>query len=586
MATIEHYMTTLEKAALNAVSEEEKLAKRLSFDGKTGLEGPQRSAVFRDYMNKLMARYPYDKDNKDLDKTLNQIEVYPADDMHAFLQQFNTPNRQVLAPDEYYKVQEAAKILPLLQGVAKEGDDWYSKSTRDLKEAGLRAGFPVEYQSGYADFLNQIADMQTTYDRAKLLKDAQDSTTAYGLKRLVAPTAWKEFENALATGGDYDKGDAVRSGAIDALANSIILSGPTVVSKAMPTSKVLSQWVSPLVQASGEFDRQVLADALSKNGVEFEAAPIVTTGAAGATIPSIIGVAQRLASKIPGKKAQEFARGIAKANKLGDPVENEADELLDAVTAYGKAAKTNNAIKQTNEVLQKIKQGMIELDATTPGATSAVNVGGVMKPISEMNTVASYPMELSEAMRLINTNRVPKYAELFGIKPTNGAYKADDILNAYRKKINANLGVNDKGEFVLVNSNPLLTPAEAAGMSPAQLNTYQSLFPARYADAVASSPSLRAGYAVGSKLGEYGGAAEATLKPVQVNDLFNLVTGDGLKKPTYQSTKTYQDNAKKANKYKADTRTPTNSMDTYLKSKNVKDLFDLVFKKKEEDEEE
>ena len=587
MATMTDYVLTLEDAVAKALEEENKIAVRTSFDGKTGIGepgDPLYEAAFKNYMDKLKKAYPYDKNNKDLDKTLNRIKMFPAEDLHAYLQQFGSPARQAMSPTEYYRVQEASKILPLLQGIAAKGNDWYSMSSKDLKEAGLKAGFPVEYQSGYADFLNQIADMQTTYDRSKLLKDAQDSTTAYTIKKLLAPTAWKEFENALASGGDYDKGDAVRSGAIDALANSAIIGGPTAVARIPGATTYAVNLASPLVQMLGETGRQLATEKLSKNGVEGEVAPILTTGAAGATIPALVGSVQRLVSKIPGKKAQQFARGLAKANKAGDPVDNETEDLVEAVKNYNKGIETSDKIKDLAERLKTIKKSFMEMDEQ-PGVHSEVLVNGEMRPISEMNTNAVIPMELGPALRLVETNKVPDYAKALGITPKNGVYSANDILSAYKKPINTNIGLDDEGKFFITEGNDLLNIRDVPTMSPAQLKTYQSLFPARYAEAAASDPHMRAGYAVGSKLGDYGGMLEATLKPVDLNDLVRIGTGEA-KPKSYQQTNVYKENEKLAKKYNSDKRNPKNAMNEYLKAKNVKDLFDLVFKKKEEDEEE
>ena len=204
-----------------------------------------------EYREALKKKKPF---SEITEKQLSDIYEFPDE----AVMQWVDGNFKGPSPWEVQKSIEASKILPLLLGAAEDGKDWYSRSAIDLQGIGKKDfGYNTSTPEGFQDFLQLLGEYQQQYDRANLLKEAQDSTSAYGLKRLIAPTAWKEFENAVTSGGDYDKGDAVRSGAIDALANSVIIGGPTAVSRIPVLSKYAVNAFSPVVQMLGEAGRQV-----------------------------------------------------------------------------------------------------------------------------------------------------------------------------------------------------------------------------------------------------------------------------------------------------------------------------------------
>lgn len=571
------YYDIMRKAAREAVAEADKIAKKIGSKGlgKPGDEAYDRT--FNDYLNKLMDEYPYD-DAGTTENVLNLVANFPAKNMRDFLYRRGSTNPS-MSPTQYYDYMKSSEVLPLLQGVAKEGNDWYSMPIQDLLEKGADFGYPVSEPAGRADFLKRVADAQTKLDRAKLVKEVQDSTDLYAIKKLITPTAWNEFENALATGGDYDKGDMWRTGATDALTNAFIATSPgsaanvsskltPLLQKLIPATKgsFVTGIANPAIAMGSEGARQILAEKTSNNGIEAELSPVITTGAAGATIPALVGSVQRLVSKIPGKQAQQFARGLAKANKAGDPAELEAEAIEDVVNTYNKGTSLKKAISDANKSAERWKQAVKDVEdigemngwVTTSGVRSADIKPDV--PIS---------MELNEAIKLLNTNKVPEYAKALGVAPNNGQYSASEILKAYKKPIRANVGVNKDGKYVLVEdnplfsaNNPLLTAEEKVpGMSPKELSTFQRLFPARYAEAAQANKALDMGYKTGNIIGTLGGAIESTFKPVSIDNVTRAISGDA--RPDYQRSTWY------------------NKMD-----KHSKKLFDAILKKKEEEDEE
>ena len=534
------YVDSLSKAVAEAVAEHDKLAKRMSFNGDgSGLGAPGDELydkVFDDYMDKLTKHYPFDSITPEL---LTLISTYPSEKMHDFLQQYDLGDRrQAMSPDEYYTQQEAAKILPLLQGVAKEGEDWQSLPTDELKKKGFELGYPTFLsKDAYATFVNDLAKAQTDLDRAKVLKEMHDSGW-YLPNALFFPSTTRAIENAVATGEGGSKGHIAALATGDVLANSIIGGAPGMTNNIF-ANPIASGILSAIVQGAGEAGRQVYANKLDDQ--EVEVAPILGAIGAGMTRPAMIGTAQGAVSKLPTKAAMDFARGISKATRAGNPVYSERTALEALLKGYNK------------------------------DIAPYWNTGNI--------TTAK---ELSNASKYLFSNKVPKISKVTGV-PVKGDHTidAESVLNFYDKPIveaikrdgnrwvPAELTADELTRFKASNPNSAILHA-------GNVNEYRELFPAAFTDRARDNTASRLGLLTGELIGGIGGRVEPMIK---VNP-FNI----GNTKPKYTDASWYKDIKKEAKKYDAE-RPLKPGQDDYFNAQRVKDLFDAIFKKKEDEEE-
>lgn len=550
------YARTLEKAALDAAKARVKQYNQYNKELSRDEADKMSRAYFDDFLKKLETAYPYDKVTLD---DLSAIKNYSSDKMQEYLYQFNAPNRQALSPTEHVKAIKAADILPLLQGVAKDGRDWTSMDNMELKKFGYDHGYDVKNKEGYAKLLKDIGEQQINYDRAKIAQEAKDQMGwTYVPRQVIAPSAMQEFENAIMTGGDYDAGTAAKMGAVDALTNAAMWEAPSI---RYVKNNLTNGILGAIAQAGGEATRQGLEAGLSDNGQSFDIAPVVFAGSAGATRPALVGGIQQKASQFEGETAKQFSRGLARATRSGDPVAAERDNLVKKIDTYNNIVrKVQESENATKEYIKKHGIPEESLTSTSPSDVYALLAGA---------------------------NDIPDIAKLFGVKykkgqpidakkilaeydkPTVSTYKYDDsgkVVLTNRKtsrygdamqkknpKYNAPDVVIDRRGFATSVDDPLSKKAASngagithkAGYSQAQnlfpgkfeLNAttdplYRSLFPQRYAEVMAGTTRPYAlGVLTGHLASTLGGRIEPTFKLGS--------SGVGVNK-TYKDEKWYQ----------------------------------------------
>lgn len=550
----------LEAAAERATSAKAEMYRKIT-NGKT-LDDEGLEKTFNGYLERLKTAYPY-KSAKMAD--LEAIDMFDAERMRAYLDQFNAPNRTALSPTEYRKAAKAADILPLLQGVAKEGNDWYSMGNDDLKATGAALGYNVREPQGYKEFLDAIGEQQINYDRAKLAKEAKDNMTAYTLRKLIVPTAMQEFENAIATGGDYDGSTAAKLGALDAAANSAMFLAP---SANIVKSPIVNGGIDALLQSAFEAGRQGGKQALSTTGQEFDIAPVVFAGGAGATKPAIVGTAQGAVSRIPGEGPAQFARGIAKAVKTGDPVYAERSALERAIAEYNANSPKTNLLKELEPRLNdmastvannppEVNEAIYRLYKAQGRESEATLFKSLMdNNLSDKPVMYTDIVPLSTVEKGISVNSVPEKAKFFGVSPNaDGTYDAAKILSQYDKKLDAYRTIDKGGNVAFGSDINLSKDADRFVLNKDTRDTYRRLFPAKYTDEGSETGASKAGRIAGELLAGFGSRVEPTFKTAGTNI--------GLPERTYKDEQWY-------------------------KNLNVKSrkIIDAAFKKKEEDEEE
>ena len=509
----------LEQAALRATDSKAEQYRKIT----RGKEFDQSSLnkTYNGYLERLKKAYPFESVKQ---SDLDAIDMFNADSMRTYLDQFNAPNRVAPSPTEFVKAAKARDILPLLQGVAKPGNDWYTMGNDDLKEKGAALGYNVRTQEGFNEFLKDIGEQQINYDRAKIAQEAKDEMGwTYWPRKIIAPSAMQEFENAVATGGDYDAATAAKFGALDAGANSAMFYAPSIK---MFKNPIVNGSADALLQSAFEAGRQAGKQGLSTTGQEFDSAPVLFSGLAGTTKPVIVGTAQGTVSRIGNPTANEFARGISKAVKTGDPVYTERTALEKAIEKFNKNIAADRA-----RLDQKIKEHGV--------------AGGQLDEIVNLNALESQ----------IGATSVPEKAALLGVSedPVTHAYDAAKILAAYDKPLQAHRVLDKNGvrfgeEIGDIGGNTIILGDKTS-------KEFRRLFPAKYTDEASETGASKAGRIAGELLAGYGGRIEPTFKTAGLKM--------GLNEKTYKDEPWYKNLSVRSRK-----------------------IIDEAFKKKQEDEEE
>lgn len=515
------YRETLEAAALEAakarVKEYNLNNKELTPDAADDMT----KKYFKDFLEKLQREYPYDKVSLD---DLSAIKNYDSNKMQAYLYQYGLVNRQAMSPTEHVKAVKAADILPLLQGVAKPGNDWMSMDKELLKRFGREHGYDVKTKEGYGELLKDIGEQQINYDRAQIAKEAKEEMGwSYWPRKIIAPSAMQEFENAIMTGGDYDASTAAKMGALDAATNALMWEAPGIK---FTNSNIANGVLGAITQAGAEAARQGGEVALTKNGQEFDVAPVIFAAGAGATRPVIVGTAQGAVSRVPGEAAAQFSRGIGKALKTGDPSAREAEQIAKSVLLYNQnVAKHNAMVDETASTLKELVKQTVDNSIAKKGIVpdperyqqamkildeATAKSANTMKPIISSRSVEP----LAKVERSIAASKLPEKAKMLGVAPeADGTYNAAKILEAYNKPLYAQQSITGgSAKFGSPNYVTKTFREPVRVLDNESVYEFRQMFPAKYSDEAAMNGWTKTGLAAGKVLGGFGSRAEPTFK--------------------------------------------------------------------------
>ena len=470
----------------------------------------ERISIFDEYRRKLRKTYPIDSFSKGYEFSISD---YSADSLRHWLD----GDKGYSAPHEYEGQSEASKILPMLQGVAKQGDDWYSWDKKELERNAKALGYNPRTPGATAEFLGVLSDYQTKHDRAELLKEGQQGAN-YWLNKLFYPSSTQEAENAVLSGEGGDPETLGKLRMLDA--------GTTLAMSLAPSLRL--GWAgkylgNPLVnstidaglQGAAEGVRQIGTEKLSTTGQEADITPVMAALGAGATRPAITMSASGAATQLPGQIGQDIARGARRGARVGGSTERAG--IKDAINLYNKDL--------AGKVLASKESGGVRELLDPSGRKYAKAV------------------------------KVPEMAELFGISPeADGTYSAKAILKMYDQnpslpkavmakdgKIEYGLFDNSvvptldefptkmqrvtapftapKGERVqyvkdVTFGNPIFTLGEKDAAK------YRALFQDKAADLDANRVAYNLGELFGQGASELGGRVEPVIKanPVNVAD--------------------------------------------------------------------
>lgn len=471
------WLSALEKAALRAADARIEYGKSIGEKHRPD----QREVFFDWYISKLEREMPFESTSQ---KDLDRLDRFKSENMYKWLDRnFGGPS-----PKETEKSIEASKFLPLLQGVAEQGDDWYSMGATKLKGKAAELGYDPGTQEGFAEFLDKVGEYQRDFDNAKNVQEMKQQRlgipgtgiefgpkgSAYILGSLTSPSATTGIENAVATGGDLSAADAAKLAALDVGANTLMFEAPGLnIIKSKP---VLSSFLETGLQGAGEIARQYGANAIDES-IEADPATGLTAATIGATRPAIVTMAARTISPFTGREAMDFSRGILRATRAGDPAAMERDGILKLVNRYNKYIKDGTLV-------------------APEGATKEIVT------------------TLSKKRELLETNKVRDMAKTLGVKPAkDGTYSAEDILKAYDKNFKGVVEITPNG--VIQPKVPVSKVGEdEILLTPINTHNYSRFAGQKIADEEGRTPWRTAGLATGRVLGDIGGRVEPIIKEV------------------------------------------------------------------------
>ena len=469
------WLSALEKAALRAADARIEYGKSIGEKHRPD----QREVFFDMYIGKLENEMPFEGITQ---KDIDRLDRFKSENMYKWLDRnFGGPS-----PKETEKSIEASKFLPLLQGVAEQGEDWYSMGATKLKGKAAELGYDPGTQEGFMEFLDKVGEYQRDFDNAKNVQEMKQQRlgipgigiefgpkgSAYILGSLTSPSATAGIENAVATGGDLSRAKAAGLAALDVGANTIMFEAPGLnIIKSKP---VISSFIENGLQGAGELARQYGASAID-GSIEADPVAALTAASIGATRPAIVSTAAGIASRGTGREAMDFSRGIMRATRAGDPAAMERDGIFKLVNRYNKFVKDGTLV-------------------APEGATKEIVTN------------------LSKKRELLETNKVRDMAKTLGVKPAkDGTYSAEEILKAYDRNFKGVVEITPNG---VVQPKVPVSKVEDGEvlLTPLNRENYARFAGQKIADEEGRTPWRTAGLATGRVLGDIGGRVEPIIK--------------------------------------------------------------------------
>ena len=444
----------------------------------------------------LDEKYPFDK-LKDTER--DAVSNFKGEDAAKFLGLTggNEAFRNSYDPLLKKKMDDFAKLGPLVLGLADEGRDWYNMGATDLFAKGEELGYDTKSKKGKMDFLSDIGDVQQAHDRGKLLEEFNRESNI--LTEMYYPTMMEEMRKQISTGRG-STADVFLSGLLDIGINRGMAYAPSVSGVGrLAKSPFIGAAAGSLLQGILEGGRQG-AKTLIDDELEADLnAPLLAT-TLGATRPGMIGTVSTVAQQIPTGQAKRFAAGVSAATRRGSPsfMEREAfDNTLESL------------IKKQNMFTPSRKTLAAKPEKLTPNNLSEEQA----KTILGGETAATYTLPEIAYAKLAE-KAIPQIKALYGEEKAadllKEAIKKDEILKKYddlpnllinRSKYDASKKLNVGKELVNgeLREDDVLTKLEQA-------------FPAKMAEAYGNDEWYKRGVMTGQILGDISGRIEPVLK--------------------------------------------------------------------------
>lgn len=540
----------------------------------TGYSKLKMDAIQNEYIRtakkKLKEEYPFDK-LKDADK--DAVSRLKGEDAAKFLGLTggNEVFRNSYDPLLKKKMDDFAKLGPLVLGLADEGRDWYNMGATDLFAKGEELGYDTKSKKGKMDFLRDVGDVQQAHDRGKLLEEFNRENSIWS--DLLYPTMMEEARKQITTGrGTQEQLDEARN--TDILFNLMIgaapmfgdfrLAGPIVkaaaasklkpvqtagkaaitASKFLDESPVISGSLGSLGQGAIEAERQYYKEGLDPE-LEADYRNAILALITGATRPGMIGTASALSQQLPGENMSRFAAGISAATRRGNPVYSERERLGRAYDIYDKLFKNaEKGIKE--EAGKKVDEGAVNL---AKAAKDNMRAEEQIKNLIRTNATRVKLPKLSKGKAAEKFKEQVKalYQGVFDnsesdnmlAKGTKDKILSDydniSKIDVYRDPTNTYNRLGQLKDYELVNGNDL-RPGN-------YLSSLKQAFPEKMAEAYGNDNWYKTGLRVGQILGTIGGSIEPALKA----NPFALLSGGNVNMVSndYKETLWYKSLSKK-----------------------------------------
>ena len=481
----------------------------------------------------LDEKYPFDK-LKDTER--DAVSNFKGEDAAKFLGLTggNDVFRNSYDPLLKKKMDDFAKLGPLVLGIADEGRDWYNMGATDLFAKGEELGYDTKSKKGKMDFLRDVGDVQQAHDRGKLLEEFNKETSV--LSDMAFPTLTEEMRKQISTGRG-STADLVLSGILDGGANLLIGAAPSVGNLSMLSKQpFLSGVVGAISQGGLEAARQG-AKTLIDDELEADlSAPLLAT-TLGATRPGMIGSVSALSQQIPGSGMSRFAAGVSAATRAGNPVYAEREGLEHAFDIYEKLFK--NSPKRTTHVYManpadEIMRNGVRLKLPElRDARLADNLKGKVKALYDVDDSEKSFVENAED--LLSKTQKDKFLADYDNIGEMSFYR--NPYNYYKRLYEVVTPRAQQGYDVV---NGKLRPGD-------YLDNLEKAFPAKMAEAYGNDSWYKAGLVLGSLLGNIGGRVEPAIKANPLGLLsggnVNMVSTDYKETPWYKSMSKKQQEA-------------------------------------------
>ena len=530
--------------------------------------------MFRKAVDEFNEKYPFDK-LKDTEK--DAVAGLKGDDASKLLGLTggNEAFRNSYDPLLKKKMDDFAKLGPLVLGLAEEGRDWYNMGATDLFAKGEELGYDTKSKKGKMDFLRDVGDVQQAHDRGKLLEEFNKKNSIWS--DLFYPTMMEEVRKQITTGrGTQDQLDDAMFA--DKIFNGLIgiapvlgdfrIAGPLVkaaaasklkpaqyagkaaltASKFLDESPVISGSLGALGQGAIEADRQYYKEGIDPE-LEANYNNAILALVTGATRPGMIGTASALSQQFPGENMARFAEGISAATRRGNPVYAERESLGRAYDIYDKLFKNaEKGIKE--EAGKKVDEGAVNL------AKSANGNGYAEEQIKQLIGTNATRVNLSDLSKGKAADRFKEqvkalYSGVLNDEEYNkmlaqgtkdkilSDYDKISKMSVYRDPANTYKRLGQLKDYELVNGNELRPGNYLSGLEQA--------FPAKMAEAYGNDNWYKTGLRAGQLLGILGGSIEPVLKANPFAMLsggnVNMVSTDYKETPWYKSLSKKQQEA-------------------------------------------
>lgn len=542
----------------------------------TGYSKLKIDAIQKEYASTakkmLDEKYPFDK-LKDTEK--DAVSNFKGEDAAKFLGLTggNEVFRNSYDPLLKKKMDDFAKLGPLVLGLADEGRDWYNMGATDFFAEGEKLGYDTKSKKGKMDFLSDVGDVQMAHDRGKLLEEFNRKNSIW--YDLFFPTMMEEARKQITTGrGTQEQLDEAML--IDKIFDSMIalapllsdfrLAGPLVkaasasklkpvqsagkaaitASKFLDESPVISGSLGSLGQGAIEAVRQYYKEGLDPE-LEADYKNALLAFITGATRPGMIGTASALSQQLPGENMARFAEGISAATRRGNPVYAERERLGRAYDIYDKLFKNaekgqktaanageeaaGNAVNlakaaKENRLAQEDIKKLIGTNATKVNLSDLSKGKAADKFKEQVNALYSGVLNDEEYKKMLYQGTKDKILS---------DYDKISKMSVYRDPATTYNRLGQLKDYELVNGNELRPGNYLAGLEQA--------FPAKMSEAYGNDNWYRTGLRAGQILGSLGGSIEPVIKA----NPFALLSGGNVNmvNTDYKETLWYKSLSKK-----------------------------------------